>query len=112
MKKILATAFFILQGCLALYEREKGLRDWKIETLGVINSVEFIEETQLAFVLSDDPTLFLFNLEDNEIVWKKKLENTEGEGRFGVKQLSRNLLVYSSKRALMLNSRGHVIYEF
>ena len=42
-------------------------------------------------------------------MWKKDLPHNEGEYR--LRYLSRNLLVYSNQRALLVNSKGHVIYD-
>ena len=46
-----------------MFEREKGLNDWRIENLGELKDVKFLENTNLAYTLSTTGVLTLFNLE-------------------------------------------------
>lgn len=53
--------------------------------------------------------LALFNSESQEILWKKTLPEKE---EFKIFYLLRNLLALSTQRALLVNSKGHIIYEY
>ena len=65
---ITATIFSYTQG---MYEREKGLKDWKIENLGEIVNLKFIENTNLVYTISTTGLLTLFDTETQKINWKK-----------------------------------------
>ena len=57
-------AFLMLLGLsVALFEREKGLNDWKIENLGEIKDLKFLETTPLVYTLSTTNLLTLFDTE-------------------------------------------------
>jgi hypothetical protein len=97
-------------GVECLFERERGLYDWRIENLGKLRDLKYLENTSLVYTLSEEPenVLTLFDIEKNEIVWKKELPAGEN---FRLRYLSRNLLVHSDERALLINSASHVIYD-
>ena len=94
----------------SLYEREKGQRDWKIENLGHLKDMKFIENTNLVYTMSTNGLLTLFDTESQNIYWKKQLPTSLGQD-YKLRYLSRNLLVYSDDRALMVNTAAHVIYD-
>jgi len=52
--------------------------------------------------------LTLFDTEKQEIKWKKELDEDQN---YKLRYLSRNLLAYSEKRALLINSASHIIYD-
>ena len=91
-----------------LFEREKGLYDWRIENVGQLKDLKYLENTSLVYTLSEENVLTLFDIAQNQIVWKKELPVREN---FKLRYLSRNLLVYSDDRALLINSASHVIYD-
>ena len=45
----------------AMYEREKGMNDWRIENLGELKDVKFIENSDLVYTLSTTNLLTLFD---------------------------------------------------
>jgi hypothetical protein len=97
-----------------MFERERGLNDWRIQNLGEIKDLKFLENTSLVYTLSTSGVLTLFDTEKQEIIWKKELPQiggAKGGEDFKLRYLSRNLLVYSERRALLLNSASHVIYD-
>ena len=100
----------LIAGGSAMYEKEKGVNDWQIENLGEIKDLKFLENTDLVYTLSTTGVLTLFDTEKNSIIWKKELPTKNGED-FKLRYLSRNLLVYSQSRALLVNSASHIIYD-
>jgi hypothetical protein len=44
-----------------LYEREKGLNDWHIESLGDIKDLKFLENSPLVYTLSTTSLLTVFD---------------------------------------------------
>jgi hypothetical protein len=73
-----------------------------------LKDLKYLENTPLAYTLSEENVLTLFDIAKNEILWKKELPAGEN---FKLRYLSRNLLVYSDERALLINSASHVIYD-
>ena len=66
MKTLVVSLVVIALSALSTYgmfEREKGLNDWRIENLGELKDVKFLENTNLAYTLSTTGVLTLFNLE-------------------------------------------------
>ncbi len=94
----------------ALFEREVGLKDWMRKQLGDLTAFKFIEDSSLAYTLSSDGVVALFDTLTEQIHWQKDLP-ADGLNAYSVRYLSRNLLVYSTRRAVMLNSKGHIIFE-
>lgn len=94
----------------AMYEREVGLKDWVRKQLGDLTDFKFIEESSLAYTLSSDGVVALFDTMTEKIHWQKDLPQDHKSG-YQVRYLGRNLLVYSTNRAIMLNSKGHIIFE-
>ena len=91
-----------------MYEKDKGMNDWKIESLGNLKNMKFIEDSPLIYTLSTSGVLCLYDTLKQKHIWKKELPDNE---EFSLRYLGRNLLVYSQKRAMMINSRGHIIYD-
>ena len=110
MRNTLLVSFLIVlfTQVQSLYEKEKGLNDWRIENLGQLKDLKFLENTSLVYTLSEENVLTLFDIEKQQIVWKKELPSNEN---FKLRYLSRNLLVYSDQRALLINSASHIIYD-
>lgn len=111
--KPLKTSMLLLVSLLVglssgLLEREKGLNDWHLEHLGALRDLKFLEQTNLAYTLSTTNVLTLFDTEKQEIKWKKELDEDQN---YKLRYLSRNLLAYSEKRALLINSASHIIYD-
>ncbi len=94
-----------------MYEREKGKKDWKIENLGEIEDLRYIENSNLVYTLSKKGLVTLFDTEKEKILWKKRLPEPKAGDSYHLRYLSRNLLVYSKERAIMMNSAAHVIYD-
>lgn len=46
---------------VGLLEKEKGLNDWVIESLGEIKDMKFVEKSNLVYTLSTTGLLTLFN---------------------------------------------------
>jgi hypothetical protein len=47
-----------------MYEKDKNLHDWRIESLGSLKDLKFIEDTNLVYTLSDNGVLALFDTQD------------------------------------------------
>jgi hypothetical protein len=110
MRRYLLVISLMATLALGLYEREKGLNDWHLEHLGELKDLKFIEKTSLVYTLSTNGVLTLFDTDKQAIQWKKELPNADRED-YNLRYLSRNLLVYSENRAILLNSVSHVIYD-
>ena len=114
-KLVLSVALYgtlFLTNCArALYEKDMGRNDWRVETLGELTDMIFIGENQ-AYTLSSDALLTLFDTSTQTIQWKKQLPvNADQPESYQLRHLGRNLLVQSNERVLMVNSVGHVIFE-
>ena len=86
--------------------------------IGELHDLKFVEETsetevpELVYAVSTDGVLSLFNVNTQEFVWKRQLTiSGSGEEIFNLAYLSRNLLVYSQHRAMLLNTAGHFNFE-
>jgi hypothetical protein len=115
--------YFIAILCLvsvqAILERDRGVDEWYQENLGELHDVKFIEhasstannkEPSAMYAISRDGVLSLFDLNTQSFAWKRQLTEDPDE-LFHLKYLSRNLLVHSQHRAMVLNTRGHTNYE-
>ena len=100
---MLVVTLTLFSSSLCMYEREKGLKDWKIENLGEIVDLKFIENTNLVYTISTTGLLTLFDTENQKISWKKQLPQLSNNELYQLKYLSRNLIVFSKSRALMVN---------
>lgn len=68
MRKYITLSILVLatlQGCFCLFEREKGQNEWKIESLGEIKDLKFIENSPHIYTLSTTGLLSLFDTERN-----------------------------------------------
>lgn len=107
--KLLSSLLVLLVGTAsALFQRDAGINDWKHESLGDLTDLKFLESTNLAYTLSTSGLLTLFDTEAKGIIWKKEMPAGED---FKLRYLSRNLLAVSQKRALLINSASHIIYD-
>jgi hypothetical protein len=99
---------------LAMYEKEVGKTDWRVENIGEIADLVFVEDNQedsFVYTLSTDGIVTYFNTNTQAIAWKKTLpRGTTGE-QYKMRHIGKNLLLHSNNRALLLNSAGHVIFE-
>jgi selenocysteine lyase/cysteine desulfurase len=104
----------------AIYEKERGLNDWHIENIGEILNLKFVEplddekESDTVYIISKNGLLSLFNTDTQKFVWKKKLTGSlanDANEQYNFKYLSRNLLVHSQKRAMLVNTAGHANFE-
>ena len=104
----------------AIYEKERGLNDWHIENIGEILNLKFVEplddekESDTVYIISKNGLLSLFNTDTQKFVWKKKLTGSlanDANEEYNFKYLSRNLLVHSQKRAMLVNTAGHANFE-
>jgi hypothetical protein len=112
------TFCFNLQIINALFEKNKGVNDWKIENIGEIKDLKFVEDSDLLYIQSrsnkESNLLSLFDASNQNFVWKKKLSqllNTNEnenifEEKFNLQYLAKNLLVHSEKRAILTNTAG------
>jgi len=66
------------------------------------------------YTVSDDGLLALFNIETEEIVWKRRLASGGQDEVFNLQYLKRNLLVHSQYKAMLVNTAGHtnLLIEF
>lgn len=104
----------ILRPVEALFEKHKGVNDWHLELLGEIQDLKFVEEAESVYTVSKDGLLALFNTASQEFDWKKRLTTLQYQDRaeqFHLSYLSRNLLVHSQRRAMLLNTAGHANME-
>ena len=120
IKQILLCALMGANVVAGIYEKLKGVNDWRIENIGEIQDLKFVEESEWVYTVSKDGLLSLFDYKAQEFIWKNKLtlsksaaleaEDAEEElFKFGY--LSRNLLVYSQRRAMLINTAGHANFE-
>jgi len=120
IKQILLCALMGVNVVAGIYEKHKGVNDWRIENIGEIQDLKFVEESEWVYTVSKDGLLSLFDYKTQEFVWKNKLTlskpaTQEAEGpedelfKFGY--LSRNLLVHSQRRAMLVNTAGHANFE-
>jgi len=75
-RKSLASILILMAltlGVNSLYEKEKGKKDWKIENLGEIHDIRFIENSSQVYTLSKSGLLTLFDYEKQTLKWKKEL---------------------------------------
>lgn len=110
-----------LPGSEAIYEKNKGANDWHVSNLGQLQDVKFIEDEESfsnkVYAVSRDGVLSLFNLDAEQFVWKKRLtladvdSSAEAAEVFNLKYLSRNLLVHSQRRAMLVNTASHANFE-
>ncbi len=49
------------------------MNDWRIESLGELKDLKFLENTNLVYTLSTRGLLTLFDTEAKSIIWKKEL---------------------------------------
>lgn len=66
------------------------------------------------YAVSKDGLLGLFNTAHQDFEWKKRLTTLQQHERpeeFHLRYLSRNLLVFSQRRAMLLNTAGHANME-
>jgi hypothetical protein len=115
-------ALFSLKEAQAIFEKNKGLNEWHIENLGEIHDLKFVEEDQETEVpariysITTDGVLSLFNVKTQQFVWKRQLTAQNGNEDaktelFNLSYLSRNLLVHSKHRAMLVNTAGHANLE-
>jgi len=98
----------------AIYEKHKGVNDWHLEHIGEIQDLKFVEEADTVYAVSKDGLLVLFNTATQDFEWKKRLSGagqTEPAEVFHLRYLSRNLLVFSQLRAMLVNTAGHANME-
>lgn len=82
-----------------------------LETLGDINDLVYIGDNQ-AYTLATDGLLTLYDTLNQNIVWKKQLPvDAQDDEEYELTHIGRNLMVYSNRRAVLINSVGHVIFE-
>lgn len=104
----------ILHTVQGLFEKHKGVNDWHIELLGEIQDLKFVEESDSVYTVSTDGLLGLFNTVSQEFDWKKRLttvQQYDQPEKFQLRYLSRNLLVFSQRRAMLFNTAGHANIE-
>jgi len=104
----------ILMSVQALFEKHKGVNDWHMELVGEIQDLKFVEESESVYTVSKDGLLGLFNTANQDFEWKKRLTAVQKQGdseEFHLRYLSRNLLVFSQRRAMLLNTAGHANME-
>ena len=81
----------------ALFEKHKGVNDWHLEMVGEIKDLKFVEDSDFVYTVSKDGLLGLFNTASQEFEWKKRLTTIlQQPEEFGLRYLSRNLLVQST----------------
>lgn len=57
----------------AIIEKDAGKNDWNIQNLGHVQDVKFVHDSDLAYIISKDGLLSLFDLSTQSFFWKKKL---------------------------------------
>lgn len=98
----------------AIFEKHKGVNDWHMELVGEISDLKFVEDSDTVYTVSKDGLLALFNTANQEFEWKKRLATIQKSSQpeqFHLRYLSRNLLVFSQRRAMLLNTAGHANME-
>ena len=71
----ITTAVALLCGLVpsttAIYEKNKGANEWRIENIGDIEDVKFLDESPQMYVISKDGLLSFFDVEMQSFIWKK-----------------------------------------
>ena len=112
-KRILLFTLLSANIVAGIYEANKGVNEWQIENIGEIQDLKFVEESDWVYTVSKDGLLALFDYKLQKFIWKNKLTlsksvTQEADGsadevsKFGY--LSRNLLAYSQRRAMLVNT--------
>ena len=60
---LLIISSILISSSFGLYEKEKGLNDWRIENLGEIKDMKFIENSPYIYTISTTGLLSLFDTE-------------------------------------------------
>jgi hypothetical protein len=63
----------LLNPAHCIFEKNKGINEWRIENLGNLQDVKFVEESSQMYAISKDGLLSYFDLETQKFLWKKKL---------------------------------------
>lgn len=62
-----------IQSIGAIYEKNKGANEWRIENIGDIQDVKFLDESPQMYVISKDGLLSFFDVEMQSFIWKKQM---------------------------------------
>ena len=62
-----------LPTALAIFEKNKGANEWRIENIGDIEDVKFLEQSPQMYVISKDGLLSFFDVEMQSFIWKKQM---------------------------------------
>jgi hypothetical protein len=92
-----------------MYEKDKGVNDWSIKNLGKISDVKFVTDSSMGYVISQDGVLSMFDFEEQEILWRKKIVSKSKN--FGLHYLAKNVMLVSDQKAVLLNTQGQVNLE-
>jgi hypothetical protein len=60
-----------------MYEKDKNLHDWRIESLGSLTDLKFIEDSALVYTLADNGVLALFDTNLQKVLWRKEMPVSE-----------------------------------
>lgn len=104
IKQILVFALLGVNVVTGILEKHKGVNDWRIENIGEVQDLKFVEDSDWVYTVSKDGLLALFDYKAQEFIWKNKLTLSRSSGHeaegtseelFEFGYLSRNLLVHS-----------------
>jgi hypothetical protein len=84
-----------------------------------LQDLKFVEESNWIYTVSKDGLLSLFDYKTQQFVWKNKLTLSRSGMQDALQQqelfqfgyLSRNLMVHSQRRAMLVNTAGHANFE-
>ena len=63
----------LLHPANCIYEKNKGINEWRIENLGDLADVKLVEDSSNMYAISKDGLLSYFDLKTQRFIWKKKL---------------------------------------
>jgi hypothetical protein len=55
----------------AIFEKNKGANEWRIENIGDIQDVKFLADSPQMYMISKDGLLSFYDAETQSFIWKK-----------------------------------------
>jgi hypothetical protein len=73
LKAILLCTLLSTNIVAGIYEKNKGANDWRIENIGEIQDLKFVEDSEWVYTVSKDGLLALFDYKLRSFEWRTKL---------------------------------------
>ena len=113
---VLLVSLLFLQVCLALYEDQVGLFDWRQQYIGKVKFAYFdhySHSSRRALVATESNVIAALNARTGAIVWRKVFEKNQGNVNNLLRHADALLTVSGNGRVLRSwdPGRGHLIWE-